>query len=420
MAARGHEVHVVTNAPDVEPQFRLWHDEDDRARLDRGWAGAGGGSVTVHTPEPMAQRYIPWANPFVTRLAGLTADVVDRHRCELIFSYYLEPYGTSAHLASAWTGAPHAVTHAGSDVGHLIKNRDLGRCYREVIARADAVVTSGGGSPDSPRRRLFESCGVPADRLVLLPYRIVATDIFSPDLPPLDLGALAQRVRGVRSEHPISDAAKAAVDAMLDKPFDPHRPIVTIYGKVGATKGSLDLVAALSALQRRFDFQFVAVTAGHGAAFEELVGRVTATGLAARTWILPFIAQWKLAQLVRMSTAVCFLERRFGVQGHAPFVAREVLAAGSCLVCSREIIDKQRFADRIVDRDNAVVVADPANIDELAGALADLLSDPARAAGIAARGLALSRQVEIRGPYERGLERMFATCVQRGSARRAG
>jgi hypothetical protein len=109
LAEKGHEVHVVTNAPEVEPQFRIWLDDADRARLNTTDQGV---TWKVHTLDPIDHAsYIPWTNPFLTRLAGLATEVVRQNKCELIFSYYLEPYGVAAFLASAWTGVPYAISY---------------------------------------------------------------------------------------------------------------------------------------------------------------------------------------------------------------------------------------------------------------------------------------------------------------------
>jgi hypothetical protein len=71
----------------------------------------------VHYTPGTRHEYIPWANPFVTKLASIATDVIKAYGCELIYSFYLEPYAVAAHLASRWTGVPYGIRHAGSDMG---------------------------------------------------------------------------------------------------------------------------------------------------------------------------------------------------------------------------------------------------------------------------------------------------------------
>ena len=74
-----------------------------------------------------------------------------------------------------------------------------------------------------------------------------------------------------------------------------------------------------------------------GAAETALLKTVEEQGLSEVTWVLPFVAHWKVARFIRACTAVCFLERDFPITFHAPTVPREVLACGTCLVLSGEI-----------------------------------------------------------------------------------
>ena len=72
LAQRGHEVHVVTNAKEAGPPFRMHMRAQDWRRCEPSF---GSGSVTVHWSDPVdrSQRYIPMASPFVSKLATLAA-----------------------------------------------------------------------------------------------------------------------------------------------------------------------------------------------------------------------------------------------------------------------------------------------------------------------------------------------------------
>src|SRR5882672_8866188 len=114
LARLGHRVDIVTNAKEVEPAFRMVMRDDDFRHLER--VDASGGEVRVHwTSSSPLQRHVPAHNPFATKLATIAAEVVESERSDLIFSFYLEPYGVAGHLAAEMTGVPHFVKTAGSD-----------------------------------------------------------------------------------------------------------------------------------------------------------------------------------------------------------------------------------------------------------------------------------------------------------------
>ena len=142
LAARGHEVHVVTNAKEATPPFRMHMRDEDwlccETRLKQG-------SVTVHWSEPVdrSQNYIPMASPYVTKLATLAARVHAEHPLDVVFSHYMEPYGVAGYLAAAMTGAPHVVRMAGSDAGRLWHHTQFEALYDHVLRSAEAVVAVG-------------------------------------------------------------------------------------------------------------------------------------------------------------------------------------------------------------------------------------------------------------------------------------
>jgi glycosyltransferase involved in cell wall biosynthesis len=360
LAERGHTIVVVTNAPEVEAEYRLHLTEDDRAWYAPSFPGSGG-AVIVKATAPLSDRqhYIPFANPYVTKLATIAQRAIAEHDCSRIFAYYLEPYGVAAHLASYWTDTPYVFRHAGSDLGRLMKDPDLHGAYREVFRRARYV--------SSNLREPLIAMGVEPER-IWHSHGFGIPDLFTPQATPLDLAAAA---------------------AEAGAPFDPSRPTIGIYGKVGVNKGSLDLLHALSALKKKgMTFNLVAVTQGR--ALERFVSLARELGVEDFTCVLPFMAHWRIPGFLRACTAVCFLERHFPVSIHAPTVPREVLACGTCLIVSREIVAKQAFARDVREGENLFGV-DPTHHDELAARLETVIRDPQRAAAVGEAGHALFR-----------------------------
>ncbi len=190
LAARGHEVHVVTNAKEVRPPFRMHMRPEDWMRCE----ATGASAVTVHWTDPVdrSQSYIPMASPFVTKLATLAAGAHAAQPFDVIFSHYMEPYGIAGHLASQMTGVPHVVRMAGSDAGRLWRHPQFEALYDHVLRSAEAVVVTGTVAERAIQR------GVEAHRVVAGGSYVLPEDLFTPEGPRLDLAALARELETMR------------------------------------------------------------------------------------------------------------------------------------------------------------------------------------------------------------------------------
>lgn len=387
LAERGHEVHVVTNGDEVEEMFRLSLEADDwpwyEPRFERG-------SVRVYNPDPFSRRamgHIPEGNPFVSKLAALATDVIRRNGCEVILAYYYEPYGVAGHLASRWTGVPLVIKHAGSDLDRLFLVPDLSTTYKELLRSADAVVTQTRMMPR------FWGLGVRKDQLEPdVAYSIPPA--FCPEAPPLDVERCAARLGDIEGRRP-------------PLPFDRGLPTIGVYGKIGTSKGTFDLIAALGALAGEGRALNLLALVGR-AQGEALVSAVRDAKIEQRTYILPMLPNWRVPSFVRTCDAVCFLERDFPIAIHGPIIPREVLACGTCLILSDEIAAKQRYRERLVPGENVLIVQDPKDHAELAGVLRSVVTDRERIAAIGRRGLAVSRSIEDHRSYAAGWEHVFA------------
>jgi glycosyltransferase involved in cell wall biosynthesis len=398
LAERGHDIHVVTNADEVEDRFRLLLGSEDAEWYQPRFES--GGRVRLYNAEPFsryAMGHIPLSNPFVSKLASLATDIVRRHDCDTILAYYFEPYAVAGWLASRWTGCPLIIKHAGSDLDRLFRVPDLATTYKEVLRSADAVVTQ----PSLMVR--FLGMGVDRERLARdIPYSL-PREIFNSGGDTLDI------VRAAISPSEAQDAAQ---------PVAGHRQIPTIgvYGKVGITKGTLDLIASLGQLSRQgLAFRFAAMIGkGQG---QTILSALQDAGIEGQTCILPMLPNWRVASFLRACTTVCFLERDFPVAIHGPIVPREVLACGTCLVLSEEIASKQRYRDRLIPGENVLIVKDPKDHTELANTVRLVLADPERARAIGVQGTLLSRSIEGEDTYVPGWEKLLARHVRRVTPR---
>jgi glycosyltransferase involved in cell wall biosynthesis len=361
LAARGHEVHVVTNAREVAPPFRMHMRPQDWERCE---ARYGDGSVRVHWSDPVdrAQSYIPMASPFVSKLAGIAARQHAAHPFDVIYSHYLEPYGVAAHLAAQMTGVPHVARMAGSDAGRLWHHAQLEPLYDHVLRSAALVIAAGSVAERAVTR------GVAPERVNGAGAFVVPEELFTPDGPSLDLAALRREV----ADDPASR------DLMWGG-LAPPRLYFGVCGKLGDSKGSFALLGALARLARDgLDIGLVALA--HGAPETESRFRAEATrlGLEDRILQIPFLPHWRVPEFLRGCLAVCCLEQDFPIGFHAPIIPREVLLSGTCLVASTEMIRKLPARGRLPDGYGCVAIADVNDIDALAARLAAIVRDRRR------------------------------------------
>lgn len=398
LARAGFQVHIVTNAEEVEPSYRC---------LD--WSPSPlipsdcPGSIQVHpTDQAKRRHYVPYANPFVTKLAALATEVIRTFHCDLIYSSYLELYAVAAFLAARWTGVPYGVRHAGSDVGILFQSPELQTTYREVMLAADYLVTT----PATYRR--FLHLGVPQDRLYFSPGSSLPPELFSPEATPLEVNALLTWMR----DHLPADPYYEVFRRFLPNPFRPDLPTIGIYGKIGAVKGSFDLIHALGRLKREgVAFQWLALTQGSTAQLTAFASLIEAQGLTEVTWLLPFLPHWEIPHFLRACTAVCFLERDFPIPIHTPLIPQEMFACGICAVLSREIAEKHPLREQFRQGSNVFLV-DPRNHEELAETLRTILSNPPASRQIGQQGFAdLSCGRDRFASVSQGWQQLFPRIV---------
>lgn len=389
LASAGFHLHIVTNAEEVEPSYRClpW---SPFPALPEGCTG----SITIHSTSKAERRhYIPYANPYVTKLAALATEIIRTYHCDLIYSYYLEPYAVAAFLASKWTGIPYGLRHAGSDVGALFHSPEAQAAYREVMLAADYVIATPA------TYRSFLHLGVAQEKLHFPAGSCLPPGVFTPDVEPLDVNALLSWIK----EHLPSDPYYAVFQRFAMKTFHATVPTIGIYGKVGVVKGSFDLVQALGQVRREgLTFQLLALTQGSASTLAEFVGALEEHELADVTWLLPFLPHWDVPHFLRACTTICFLERDFPIAIHTPLIPIEVFSCGTCLVLSHEIAEKQTYRDQLHHGTN-VFLAHPRDHAELAVILRTIIHDPL-----------VSQQIGQRGYHEIGREQQLLMTAGQG------
>jgi glycosyltransferase involved in cell wall biosynthesis len=373
LSSAGHHVHIITNANEVEQPFRI---QEGFYADQPGSDPRSVSAVRVHhtKSDPVLLRHTPFSNPYISKLAGKATEVIEEYGpFDLIFGYYLEPYGMAAQLTSTWTGVPFGLRHAGSDITRLFRHDGLGRSYQKIARRADFWLAPG------LTRRGLHHLGIPYDNIYLPAKHSVPTEYFNPQAKPLDIPVLEERVRRNR---------RAGGESSAQPTFDPSAPTIGVYGKLGETKGTYDLLEAFSLARRATGrSNLVIVSSGPEPDLRSVRQLARNLEIDDSLTVLPFMPLWLVPSFITACDAVTFLERDFPIAVHRPFVPREILACGGCLILSREVATYQSYADRLTHESNCLLV-DPLDHTDLAASLSLVIDDPAAARDIGARGYA--------------------------------
>ena len=392
LAERGHQVHVITNAEEVRPPYRMVMRDEDWAKCE---ADYGSGYVRVHWTDPAdgPQWHIPMGSPFVAKLASLGAAAGAEIDFDVVFSYYMEPYGIAGHLIAEMLNVPHVIKTAGSDAGRLWSHPQLQPLYDHVFRSADYLVAGG-----KVAERMM-SIGIDRERIWPDPDFTVQDDLFTPVGPALDVAELCA---AARNDPTFAHLQWGQYRADI--------PYFGIFGKLGEKKGTYSLLRALARL----------VQSGHDAGLmvmgherPRVAGRfremVSSLSLERHVVQIPFIPNWRVPEFIRHCLAVCCLEQDFPISFHAPIIPREVLCGGGCLVGSTEVIQKLPRSDRMIHGYNCIAVEDVNDVEELSGKLIQLLESPGKAAEIGRRGreyvIEAQRQLEFPLRLERVLKK---------------
>ena len=371
LARRGHQVHVVTNGREVRAPYRVFMRPQD---WDRCEAAYDAGYVTLHwtAPADRSQFHIPMGSPVVSKLASLGARLCAENDIDVVFSFYMEPYAIAGHLIAGITGRPHVIKTAGSDVGRLWKHPQLAPLYDHVFRAARIVIAGGRVAAE------LEAIGVTPARIRADPGFSVPEDLFAPDGERLDVAELCAEAAALPDFAPL-----------LWGRVRNDIPYLGVYGKLGRSKGSQALLAALARLvEGGRDAGLLVMGHGRPRGADDFRRHAEDLGLEDHVVQIPFLPNWRVPEFIRRCLAVCCLEQDFPIVVHAPIMPREVLACGACLVGSLEMIAKLPAAERMVSGYNCVAVADVNDTAALTRALAAIVDDPDRAPVVGARGRA--------------------------------
>lgn len=319
----GHSILVLTNSEEVEPEYKVEWTDVDKAFCDKRRGDHP--VIVVSTVHDDNHYYIPRGTPIVSKLVSKGLELIADFKPDFIFSSYLEPYGVAGAFLSAVTGIPHATTHAGSDVGRLMKTDGLAKCYEMIFQRACAVVTNRG------------------DELGILPEKRVP-------------------VQSVRLRPEL----------FYPKPRSSNGTIVLgVYGKVGRQKGTSELLTVTSRLiAKGMNIELRCLWGGKG--MGAVMQTISSLGLERDVHVSSFVPHWRVPEFIWGCDAIMFLENNFPILEHYPLVPLEALACGRPVLMTSEIARKGIYR-RLHEERCLCVIPSPFTLDSLEISLSDLL-----------------------------------------------
>lgn len=351
LARRGHEIHVITNAWEVEDRYRTRIEPEDLPDFQPP-------NVRVHSTNPFLNpRFIPFTNPYEAKLSSLAIEVVREYRCDLIDSSYLLPYVLAGHTCKVFTGRPQLMRHASSDINHLWHQPPYRTIFTEVLRTADGLFTQRHSAPR------FEKIGLPPQRIFPARHGI-DRDFFHPGVQPFDL-------RRVWTD------------------LDPGFPVLTYFGKISPSQGTFRLLEAASRLREEFVLLFVVE---QGRSLEILLKRASELGLKEKVRTLRCVPPWRVPGLLAASSLVVKPEYDFPLP-HMPVIPREAMAVARPVLITTDLAQKLLYA-KIIDGESGFV-CEPRELSDFSGKLRQVLqSSPEELRRVGENGLKLLEEVE--------------------------
>ncbi|MFH1338709.1 MAG: glycosyltransferase family 4 protein [Candidatus Omnitrophota bacterium] len=370
LGRRGHEVHVVTNAWEVEEEYR-----EQLSDYDLKYKYQPPGVYVHNTSSTEEMRHIPYSKSYIAKLAGLAIDVIRKFDLQVIDSRYILPYAVSGFLAKDATGKPQIMHHAVSDINRLLKIPHLRTLFVSIFNRVDKIVTFPGAE------KQFLNSGVSKSKLSYNKISI-DTEAFNPKVKALDLSEYGNRNFG-------------------------ELPVITYAGKMGANKGVYELIKAARGVRK--DFLLLFVTGGRGT--EKFKQQILRLKLKQKAIFINFLPPWKIPSVIKRSACVVLLERGFPHSHHVPLLAREAMSVGKCLLLSNELYNKKCFW-YIFSGINAVVT-DPKKTSTLTGVLNKIIEEPSFAERIGRNARVISNRIEKFNEYVDNTVRLYEEVLQK-------
>jgi glycosyltransferase involved in cell wall biosynthesis len=333
LGSKGHEVHVITNAWEVEDGYRTEIYPEDLEHFQPP-------NVYVHSTNPFLKtRFIPYSNLYTTKLANLAIETVNRYQCDLIDSTYILPYVLAGYYCKMFTGKPQIARHASSDINKLWFHPDYKTIFTGVLKRVDGVVT-----PPVDRER-FRGIGLANDRIFTYRKTSISYKSFSPDTKPFNFG------KNVKN-------------------FNGNSFLVTYFGKISEFNGTFRLLEAAARIKgENYTLLFVVQ---RGKRLQTLLRLADKLGLRDNVKIMRSVPPWRVGEIMAGSDLVVKPEYNFPLP-HSPLIPYEAMIMGKPVLITTDL--NKNLYTGVVDGKNGFV-CDPRDVDDFAQRLKKIIHTP--------------------------------------------
>jgi L-malate glycosyltransferase len=325
LSLRGHSVHVIASAPPSRTLPAV-----ERLFLHE-----------VSVPSHPALQYAPYA----LALASSIVEIAEDQRLDVVHVHYALPHAASAYLARQVLGraAPRIITTLhGTDVTHIGSDPSYRSITRFTVSRSDGVTVPSEFLKSEAYRRL----AIPAD----LPIEVIPNFV------------------DVRHFTPAAKRDRSHFDALFDSaggdPADRGAPVLFHVSSFRPVKRVTDLVETLARVRRHTRVRLMLV--GDGPDRQRLVSKARELDVARSVCLFGTHAEF--VDYLRHADA-------FLLSSEAESFGVAALEAMSCgvPVCAYRV----GGLPEVVTPDTGRLV-EPKDIDALAAAALELLSDEAR------------------------------------------
>ncbi|APU97154.1 hypothetical protein BV902_13000 [Sphingobacterium sp. B29] len=377
LASKGYKIHVVTNADEVEFNFRQSFTSEDYDYF----CTLLGSNIILHNTHSIKKHFhIPYSHSYFSKLFGLGSKVIVDNPIDLIIGWYFEPYGLLASILSKIHNIKSTIYHAGSDLSRLSTHPDLFLAYEWMVNNGNTIM-----SKPSSRESLISSFNFNNDKIQIDKGNKLPNYFKKP--PKFDLKEYLE----LSNTHYSKQLNKfpdllSAIIKMNSKSLDIENFTIGIYGKISSNKGTSELIKALSRLSEICKFNFISVSGGREfnllSYYESILSH---RKLSENSYILPFIPHWRIPGFIKKCDVVVFLENDFPIKIHRPQIPLEVLSQGTCLFLSKDILENLSYKKLMIDQKNFICI-DKVTQDNLFDKLKDAIEDKKKISIIGGHG----------------------------------
>ncbi len=349
LAEQGHKIHVVTNADEVEENFRQMFSNKD---FDFFKELLGTNIFINNTTSMKGYFHIPFSNAYFSKLFGIATKTIEDNKIDKIIGWYFEPYSLLSSILGKLYNIEVEIYHAGSDLSRLSNHPNLFQAYKWMTKNVASVFSKPSSVNVLQEKFNVEKGKIKIDKLSKSPKYFNSIIPFHISEYCLLSGNVYNNI--LKNSNDLLQT----INNLNTKKLNNKLITIGIYGKISSNKGNEELLAALETIAKDgYEFNFISISGG---TTENLINYyqkiINYKHLSKNTWVLPFIPHWRIPSFIQSCDIVCFLENNFPIKIHRPQIPFEVFSQGTCLLLSKDIFNNLSYKSLLIDKVNFICV----------------------------------------------------------------